>query len=888
MAVLERLRGGGGRTAKAMRALVAAASSVSMETSWKSFKLGDERWQQEAWRHYDICGELRFAANWIGGAVSRCRIYIAELDELQRPGAEVTDPEVALLAETVFGGPAAKAECLRLLGAHLYVPGESYIVAEAGERGKDDIWYVVSTSGVRKQASAIEVKRPRQHGGGWHALREGKDLLIRVWTPHPRDYDMADSSVRAALPILREIEQLTKHTFAQVDSRLAGAGILVLPEEIDFPAEGDEGTDATAFMKTLEKVMGTALADRSDPSSLVPIVVQVKGEYVDKIRHITLDTPLSREAMDIRDRAIRRLALALDLDPEILLGKGDTNHWSAWQLEESTIKVHVEPILTRICDALTTAYLRPALGALGKDPDSFTFWYDTSPLAIRPNRQRDGLAMYERDAISAAALRKAGAWSEDEAPSDEEMQRKLAHRLVLANPHLIYEPAIREALGVEWDLRTPPSAMPTRRSATAPLVGAEEGEDRALPQRPNEYPDSEQTTPQYAALLMGAHMAAHRSLEMAGKRLLTRQTRDKYHDTLPWELHTRIRVLDRDHSTRLLADTYNTLPDLAARTGVDERLLRDLMSAYCQELMVRGVPHRLDLLDTFLRRGLHAGCSSSCQYPLHPAPCTSQFHLPGRHDQKTHGRRRKGIRNTASTLVRRRRQLSASIDSGVASRERIGLSGVDRVRFNDGREGIVRRGFSPKEAASALVGEALDAPVAATVRRGGDLYQEVAPGISAWEFSNRVTSKIARGELTDPNEVLAQMRADSQALIDLVRSDAGKRAGVFDYLTGQSDRHMSNWLVSEDGKSFTLIDHELSFGKAISPFSEYWSTQHFTSEEAAEILERVRALEPGFRELGLEAEYAEMVRRAEYVRQNGRFDPDVIIKNKLNSEGKPI
>lgn len=620
MAVLSSRRRQEPTPAPRRKALVAAASQIPLDgTGWKNFKLGDTEWQKEAWKHYDICGELRFVADFVGKSISRCRLYVAELDALGKAGDEVTDEDIAILAETVFGGPANKAEAQRLLGIHLFTPGESYIVAESVENANDDRWYVVSTSGVKRQGDKdIQVKRPQEHGGGWYTLKAGKDLLIRAWTPHPREYDLADSSVRPALPILREVEQLTKHVFAQIDSRLAGAGLLLLPDQLDFPRGEEDPAGAAGLMAVLQRAMAASLSDRSDPSSLVPIMAQVPGEFIDKVRHITFETPLAKEGMDIRDRALRRLGLSLDIDPEILLGKGDTNHWSAWQLEESTIKVHIEPILARICDALTTGYLRAALTAMGKDPEQYTFWYDTSPLTVRPNRQEDGLELFDKDAISEEALRTAGSWSEDDAPDDEERARRLATKLVLIDPTLIHQEAIQKALGVTWKLEAPepPAAPPGEEPKDE-----EKPKERALPQKAKEEPTAAQ-----AALLMGAHMVVQRSLEMAGKRLLTRANRDRFREVAPWELHTQIHVLDPEHAERLLDDTFGAVTMLAERTGVPAGDLREALAVYCRELMVRAAPHDEDMLESYLLTALHAEPGS-------------QYHLPGRHDQKNHGRR---------------------------------------------------------------------------------------------------------------------------------------------------------------------------------------------------------------------------------------------------------
>lgn len=652
------------------RAIVAAAASIALDgTSWRSLRLGDAKWQRDAWHQYDINGELRFIANWVGQACSRVRIFVADVDELGRPGEETKDQDIQMLAETVFGGPAKKAEALRLMGLHLFVPGESYIVAESVENADDDRWYVVSTSGIRRDGTeSIRVERPQEYGGGWYTLNPDRDILIRIWTQHPQKPDLADSSVRAALIPLREIEQLTKFEFAEIDSRLAGAGLLLLPEEVDFPSDDDDSGGAQGLTAVLQKAMAASLVDRSDPAALVPIIVQVAGEYIDKIKHLTFGGELTDRVNDMKEGAMARLARALDVDPEILTGKGDTNHWSAWQIEESTIRLHIEPLMARICDALTVGYLRAALKVMGKDVENYTFWYDVSALTVQPDRQGDALELFNVGVISADELRKTGNFSDDSAPDDEERNRWLALKAVESDPALWREKDIQKALGIKWDLSEPAPELPPDMldGAAQPdkpggaQIGGGGNNQRAMPAKNRPGIPAESTSRQSAVLMMGAHMAVNRALEVAGKRLLTRDNRHKYSGVQPWDLHTEIRVLDRNTAFGLLdPNAFASLPMLADEADVDVDLLGDLLAAYVTELIVRGVPHSTDLLAVTFEHGLHAECGMACQHPAHPGPCTDRrrstahaldamtlhadtdsFHLRGLHDQRDHGRRR--------------------------------------------------------------------------------------------------------------------------------------------------------------------------------------------------------------------------------------------------------
>src|ERR671910_2240796 len=73
--------------------LVASAARLkNMDgLAWRSYKFGDDTWQTEAWRLYDIVGELRFISNWVGSACSRVRIYVAEVDDNGRVQKEVAE-----------------------------------------------------------------------------------------------------------------------------------------------------------------------------------------------------------------------------------------------------------------------------------------------------------------------------------------------------------------------------------------------------------------------------------------------------------------------------------------------------------------------------------------------------------------------------------------------------------------------------------------------------------------------------------------------------------------------------------------------------------------------------------------------------------------------------
>ena len=154
----------------------------------------------------------------------------------------------------------------------------------------------------------------------------------------------------------------------------------------------------------------------------MPLVVTVPDESVDKFKLHHLLEPLDGEARELRDEAIRRLALGQDAPPELLLGTGGMNHWGAWLVQEDVVTTHISPTLALICDALTTQYLWPVLEAMGYDRDivrQYVIWFDVEHMIIRPNRAADAEKLFAAGAISASSYRDAAGFDDSDAPSAE-------------------------------------------------------------------------------------------------------------------------------------------------------------------------------------------------------------------------------------------------------------------------------------------------------------------------------------------------------------------------------------------------------------------------------------------------------------------------------------
>lgn len=480
---------------KAMRnALLASAQRLSQKVV---SRIGARRgkdgkaatWTEDAWEMYGLVGELRFGANAIASRVSQARLFVAELPDDAEFGEpkplESTDP-LARSLDSFAPTPSVRAQLLHRAAVNLFIPGEGWLVGvpqalldpqadpespaaplpspdEAIMPGGTDpldgdpfdlTWRFLSSAEVSIDTDgAVTLAWEDAPNGKVKAESVDDLLLLRVWRPHPRVHSEADSPTRSNLPVLRELVGLTMHVSAQVDSRLAGSGVLFVRQSIKAAAEKSDqpGGEAVTFEDVIVDAMIEPLSDRSAASAVAPLVVGVpdaEGPVSDAVHYQEFTAPLDSQAKDLRDEALRRLALGLDMPPELLLGAGDMNHWGAWLMNEDTVKSHVEPVVALLCDALTTDFLWPLLEAQGMDPERarrYVVWYSVEHLIARPNKVPESLDLFDRDLISGDAVRDAAGFSDDDAPpaaAEVDPAVQTALDLVKAAPSLMQSPGL--------------------------------------------------------------------------------------------------------------------------------------------------------------------------------------------------------------------------------------------------------------------------------------------------------------------------------------------------------------------------------------------------------------------------------------------------------------
>lgn len=530
------------RTPSTPSGLVASAATIDLATynghsasyaspaDYSSIGAGPTQWQSECYRHYRICGEASYAANFLARAVKRAKLTSDD----QRTNA---------LLDLLYSGSQSESAFLERLALQLVIAGEAFIIGRAPTPAEkranpalgNEMWEVVSVSElVRSGGSlAVQYRAVGSPGGTVPIPLKSTDAAIRVWTADPEQRYEAHSPFKSMLPVLGEIEDATKRIHAQYVSRLTGNGILMLPQGIEFEQPGGrrDPNQAGAFLRNLVDVAKAAIANPDSPSARLPVVTMVPDELLGKAEWLTFWSELDATTVENRREAIRRFALGMDLPPEQVLGMGGqtdgqhsgSNHWNVWAIEESTITMHVEPILDSIVASINTHYLRPALR------QAFSpIGYDTTRLRLRPDRSKEAIELHDRGALSARVMRAENGFDEEDAPDRDERIEFLLWRLANGSANPAQVQAALSELGVNL-----PLAAVEGESATGPVEAQPPGENNDPAVTPTTTPSiadhpSRPSTPDSLvasvsdneALMVACEAVVFRMLERAGAKLI--------------------------------------------------------------------------------------------------------------------------------------------------------------------------------------------------------------------------------------------------------------------------------------------------------------------------------------------------------------------------------
>lgn len=429
----------------------------------------DER-QKQGWLYFDVIPEVKQATYFLANTMSLVRLYVAvQSDDMQEPQApEPGTPgmfEAQEALDRLRGGAGGHGWLVRAGTLNLCVPGEYYLVGYPEQTEilepdpmtgvkprpyRAERWAVHSTSELFKDGKEIKVRSSRNDQKGEVIASEewGPDhdppnaFVLRVWQSHPEFSGEADSALLGALAECEELVILSRVVRAAGRSRVAGAGILVLPSEASLagtdPSQtaGQTSQGKKSIAVALMETMMVAITDEGDPKAVVPIVVSGPAQFMTKEHVFWLDMarPFDKVAAALRQELRERLMAGLDIPIEEVQGKAKVNHWTAWQVSQETWSRYGQPKAVVQCEAWTVGYLRPMLEEAGLAPEivnQWVMWFDPGGAISDPDITASATEAYDRFEISASSYRNAIGFSDTDAPDDAELEERIARAIML-------------------------------------------------------------------------------------------------------------------------------------------------------------------------------------------------------------------------------------------------------------------------------------------------------------------------------------------------------------------------------------------------------------------------------------------------------------------------
>jgi hypothetical protein len=566
----------------------------------------DKGWQRECYRFYSIIGEARYAAQYYGNALSKCTLNMKNPvieENTLRWENDFTSTEAQFL-DDMFAGKENQAQMLHDIGVHLKVAGECFIIGrQTLPPGMPSL--VGDGSVIWEVISPLEVST---NGTFWTLKYEGypdivlteDDTVIRVWQPDPYLRMQADSPFKSMLPVLREIENLDLHVNAQLISRITSAGIMWVPEGMDLPApksmgkSGETANGPTKLMQIIADTGAAVLRNPGTPAARVPVIIQVPDDVLDKMGKITeFWSPLDEHSGTMRFAAIHRFASGMDLPNELVegmssnggTGGGSSNgvsHWGAWQIEESGIKLHIEPTLELIANAITVSYIRIQVEGTKQKVGG-----DAAGLKLRPDRSKEAFQLWDRGILSDEAVLRENGFDTSDLPNKEQQKAWLIRKIATGSNTPEQVAYAAEVIGVNI-----PSGV-----VEHPAIEAKTPEAPPPPSLVEHPTRPRDPSEQAAGLRVACNAMVLTALARVGNRLI--QSGVKPANTPTYAVHcAAVKSLDCD---KLLDGAFPLANEMLAGTGYDPADVMPALSAYVEARVRDKIEHDPDFMMAWLK-----------------------------------------------------------------------------------------------------------------------------------------------------------------------------------------------------------------------------------------------------------------------------------------------
>lgn len=226
-------------------------------------------------------------------------------------------------------------DVVRQLATNLFVAGELDYLAEPGKDTKDAEGKTVQTPDSWHVVSVVDPDRNELRDAALHSIRG-------LW-PHPADPSMPDAPLFGVLPILEELDWISRVSRAEMANRLTLRGIMGISEDLRSANPTGSGDFMTDFLAAVAATM-------QDPTNVAPIgvtgeteLIAPSGNGMGGLSFLIPDFPADQKMAAKTEKNIQRLAYGLPIPPEILTGLQAQSRATAFQVEDNSYRAHIEP-----------------------------------------------------------------------------------------------------------------------------------------------------------------------------------------------------------------------------------------------------------------------------------------------------------------------------------------------------------------------------------------------------------------------------------------------------------------------------------------------------------------------------------------------------------------
>jgi hypothetical protein len=419
-----------------------ASQTIDLATKPKSRAVARPSGDQEkAWAAFEEVGEVGYVVDFFASAAERVQLFpsviqggaivpIEESDTKLPQG--LIDSAHEELAR-IRGPQGTQASVLSQMAVMYKVPGEGWLVARDQGDGTET-WQVYARGAVEVQDGRWVTKETPGDRG--EPFNPESSFLGRFWRSNPRWHNVPFSELMRVLPEVETLQLIERSLKSASVSRLAGAGLLLFDSAAQLGVRDPKELDDEDFLDEFVTHAQAPILTPGSVAGFVPYTTDIvvpDGKTVEQmVHHVTFERPITQLEIDRAGALRKQITFGLGAPPEIVTGFGEMNHWNGALLLDQTYQGFVEPLIKRIAETLIFQVVQPGLLARGFDVDLVklvTAGVNTDDLITRPDPTKDALDAFDRNAISAEALRRRLEFSEADAPSVEELGWRLNRKV---------------------------------------------------------------------------------------------------------------------------------------------------------------------------------------------------------------------------------------------------------------------------------------------------------------------------------------------------------------------------------------------------------------------------------------------------------------------------